>query len=272
MSKRFTDTEIWDKEWFMKLSEKEKLAYLMIKDKCDCVGVWSPNRILAKTYIGGEIDWNTFIEKYNKNFEQLSTGKWFVVDFCHFQYGELTETCPPHKKYISELKRHGLFKRVVEGYSRGSGTPQEKEEEKEKEKEGEKETEGEKEKSAADKKLYAPAVNMKPAEYDELIRRFGSQNVESAIEKLSSYKMSKGKKYKSDYYAILQWVIEAVTGKDNAMAEAEYQGVVIKKQEQADREQRMQNDKIDHKIDRRLSPDETQEFIKSIGKSPGDGA
>ena len=33
MAKRFTDTELWDKEWFMKLSPKLKCLVKLVRDK-----------------------------------------------------------------------------------------------------------------------------------------------------------------------------------------------------------------------------------------------
>ena len=134
--KRFTDTMIWEKEWFMELSPAEKIAWFYIKDKCDNVGVWSPNFKLAKVLIGEDIDWPTFIRKVNGNIEVLNTGKWFMIDFCDFQYGELSESCKPHKSYIDLLKKHRLLK----GYRKGMHTLQEKDKEKDLEKDKEKDS------------------------------------------------------------------------------------------------------------------------------------
>ena len=42
MAKRFTDTEIWEQDWFIDLPNKYKLLWNYIKDKCDNVGIWRP--------------------------------------------------------------------------------------------------------------------------------------------------------------------------------------------------------------------------------------
>ena len=132
--KRFTDTELWEREWFMNLTANEKLAWMYVKDKCDGVGVWKPNFSLAELFIGGKIDWEVFAKKVNGNIEILPNKKWFLPDFCEFQYKQLTWDCPPHRNYIRLLEKHGLYERVTKGYRKGTVTPQEKEKEKDKEK------------------------------------------------------------------------------------------------------------------------------------------
>ena len=132
--KRFMDTDLWKKQWFMELTPAEKIAWQYILSDCDCVGVWSPNFRLAEFIIGMQLDWDKFMKKCNRNIEQLPNGKWFVIDFVHFQYGELNDNCRPHQKYIKVLKSHGLFERVSKGYGKGIQTLKEEEKEQDKEK------------------------------------------------------------------------------------------------------------------------------------------
>ena len=87
------------------------------------------------------------------------------------------------------------------------------EEEKEEEKE---EEEKEKEKSIAKaipkkkvpKTAFADFVSMTNDEYSSLIARLGEADTKRAIEILDNYKGSSGKKYVSDYRAILSWVVD----------------------------------------------------------------
>ena len=136
MSKRFTDTTIWSKEWFMELTPVEKCAIFYIKDACDNVGVWKPNLKLAEFQIGEAVGWAELLEKCNDNISVLPDGKWWLIDFVEFQYGELKESCKPHLSYISLLKKHGLLK----GYRKGINTHKEKDKDKDIEKDKEKES------------------------------------------------------------------------------------------------------------------------------------
>ena len=139
--KRFTDSAIWDKLWFMRLSAPEKAAFMYILSKCDCIGIWDINDLLLSACTGYKKDIRELAKKVNNNIEMFGKDKIWLPKFCAFQYGELRDTCCPHRKYISELKKRNLFERVVKGYRKGTLTLQEEEEEEEEEKEREKEEE-----------------------------------------------------------------------------------------------------------------------------------
>jgi len=78
---------------------------------------------------------------------------------------------------------------------------------------------------------YAEFVKMTEVEYNKLKYRFGKFHTEKAIYLLNNYKGSNGKKYKSDYHTILNWVIDEAIKKFPA---AQLQ--VGKKEEQINRE------------------------------------
>ena len=133
MSKRFRDTEVWSKPWYRKLPPALKCLWDFILDHCDSVGVWIPDFEAAEFNIGEKVEWEKLLEAANGNIEVLPSGKWWIVDFCAFQYGELREECRPHISYLLLLRKHGLEERVSKGYPKGIQTHKEKEKEKEKE-------------------------------------------------------------------------------------------------------------------------------------------
>lgn len=57
---------------------------------------------------------------------------------------------------------------------------------------------------------YAEFVSMTEEEYGKLIEQYGQEMVARMIEVLDNYKGQNGKTYKSDYRAILNWVVERV--------------------------------------------------------------
>ena len=89
---------------------------------------------------------------------------------------------------------------------------QDKEELREKKNQGNKESirAREEAKEPLPKKIkYADDVLLTEAEYSALIAKLGSKQVaDECIEILSNYKGATGKKYKSDYKAILNWVVD----------------------------------------------------------------
>ena len=62
-----------------------------------------------------------------------------------------------------------------------------------------------------EKKHYAEFVTLTEAEYGKLTEEHGETATQRMIEILNNYKGAKGKKYKSDYMAILNWVVERYT-------------------------------------------------------------
>jgi hypothetical protein len=109
MSKRFTDTEIWDKQWFMELSPKHKLLVKYVRDKCDIAGIWSPNYLLASVYIGEQVGEDDLlsIDSY-RQFEKIED-KIYCIGFIDFQYGSsLNPESPIHKRIIDILSKYGI--------------------------------------------------------------------------------------------------------------------------------------------------------------------
>jgi hypothetical protein len=136
MSKRFVDTELWQKEWFQDLSLKHKILLKYLFENCDCAGIWNINFRLASFIIGEKVSLDDIkhINSVKQQFEILDNKNIFVLDFIKFQYGTLSENCKPHKNVIEKLKKYNLFERVCKGYPKGIETLEEKEQYTEKEK------------------------------------------------------------------------------------------------------------------------------------------
>jgi len=79
-------------------------------------------------------------------------------------------------------------------------------------------------KTPEDKAEYAENVTMTPAQYEKLVEKHGKTVTSKAIEILSAYKGSCGKKYKSDYHAILSWAVDKAREKNKSSTDvfAEY--------------------------------------------------
>ena len=66
------------------------------------------------------------------------------------------------------------------------------------------------------KTLYAECVHLTASEFKKLAARYGEKNTKRAIDKLSAWKLAKGKRYRSDYGAILSWAMGSVMGQKGA--------------------------------------------------------
>ncbi|MBC8556023.1 MAG: hypothetical protein H8D23_40940 [Candidatus Brocadiales bacterium] len=133
MAKRFTDTNKWDKVWFRKLSPTHKAFWEYVRDRCSNAGVWDVDFETAEYYIKGELDIEQTREIFKDQYIEAKNGMlWFMSDFIDFQYGELSESCSPHKSVINQLKKLNL----LEGYLKGSEALKDKDKDKEKDKRG----------------------------------------------------------------------------------------------------------------------------------------
>ena len=106
----------------------------------------------------------------------------------------------------------------------------------------------EKEKS---KHHYAPCVMLTEAEWGKLVEAYGEDGAAWMVQKLDDYKAASGRTYKSDYRAILNWVVgewrkhvaEQITGAygDSGSVESNQ-----------DRERRKRNEEFKRHIERKL--------------------
>lgn len=133
MSKRFTDTQIWEKEWFMSLTPRLKCLWRYLTERCDQSGVWDPNWNLASIYIGESVSMKD-LKSFGDHVEVLENGKVFIPDFINFQYGRLSESSPAHNPVFRAIEKNRLSNRV---FNRVSNTLKEKEKEEDKDKEEE---------------------------------------------------------------------------------------------------------------------------------------
>jgi hypothetical protein len=134
MAKRFIDTEVWQSERFLDASIETKLLTIYLFTNCNYIGVFKKSLRLVSFEVGFTVTKELVLD-CPVDIEVLPDGSFWLSSFCFFQYGELKEACRPHKKYIAELKKVGLFERVSKGYQKGINTLEEQEQDKEEEKE-----------------------------------------------------------------------------------------------------------------------------------------
>jgi len=70
------------------------------------------------------------------------------------------------------------------------------------------ERKGKESKGKESKELFAEFVALSITEHEQLVRKYGEEPTKEMIQILDNYKGSSGKKYKSDYRAILNWVVK----------------------------------------------------------------
>lgn len=207
MAKRLIDTGIWQKEWFGELSLKSKVLVFYILGNCDCAGVFEANYRNLKFYIGETITEKDILSI--KQIAKLPNGKFYLADFIQFQYGvEIRELNPKfsvHKGVIKILEKNGILGKDgqildFETVTKELPNPLPK-----------------KRKEKPENKIFGEFSNVVLSTTEaEKLQELYKDKLNSAIEILSSYIASSGKKYKS-HYAVLgkhNWVYKKIFGEN----------------------------------------------------------
>lgn len=105
MAKRFTETKIWDDDWWIELPDEYKLFWFYIKDHCDHAGIISPQVSKFQRLTNFRITQERAFELFNEGKRRiyiLRDGKWLIVDFIQFQYGKKLN--PKNRAHLSVIK------------------------------------------------------------------------------------------------------------------------------------------------------------------------
>jgi len=110
MSKRDTDTELWNEDWFLGLDDVEMLFWFYLKDRCDQAGFWRPNFKIFEATTGRRINQQKFITKINSDSQRvviLDNGKWFLTGYIKFQFnGILSQRNNFHKSVYNTFRKN----------------------------------------------------------------------------------------------------------------------------------------------------------------------
>lgn len=128
MAKRFTDTELWGKEFFLKYSMKQKLLLRYLYDSCDNAGIYEPNYILLEVFIGEKITEADILSLNTdkKRIVKLENGNFYLTRFIKFQQGDfLNPKNNAHKQIIAILKENRVRYNNILTPDKGVASPYE---------------------------------------------------------------------------------------------------------------------------------------------------
>lgn len=209
MAKRFIDTSYYKSPFVRGLKGSLKSLYTFIICDCNGAGIWVKDLQIASTYIGFDIsekDFNVFLEK-GKAID-LKNGRYFFPDFLEHQYPKgLSIHNPSQKNFITELQKNLLIdSNLMPLWSVSEGAKVKvmvMEEVMVKEKGNSKTTEKEI-KTEVIKDVFLTETQITAS------KAFFLNKYSEAIEILSNYKQSSGKRYKSDYHVLIGWVKDKI--------------------------------------------------------------
>ena len=124
MPKRFTDTKIWEEDWFIEMPVEYKLFWFYILSACDQAGFFKINIKSFSAMVGVEINSETAFELFNKGKERLrkiNGSMWLVEDFFKFQYGhKFNDKNKIHLGIEKLYSNHGVKIGTLKGIERVS--------------------------------------------------------------------------------------------------------------------------------------------------------
>lgn len=111
--KRFTETNKWSDPWFRALSGPAKLLWIYLTDHCDQIGLVALNLKFVSQDCGLPIK-EKHLAELKDRLEAMDGGRYFIPKFIHFQYGELSADCPPHRTILKLVSIHNLTRSGLE--------------------------------------------------------------------------------------------------------------------------------------------------------------
>jgi hypothetical protein len=112
MSKRFTETEIWNEDWYLDMPLEYRHFWTYLKDTCNHAGIWKPNIRRFNADLENKVDVNVALTYFNGDklrIDVLPSGHWVILDFVKFQYGSvlnLNNSC--HLSVFNRLNDLGV--------------------------------------------------------------------------------------------------------------------------------------------------------------------
>ena len=112
MSKRFIDTELFDKPFYFPLTPTQKLFWVWIVTKANMAGIIYINLKLASVALGVNVT-EADIEAMGDNLHKLAPGKYIMPKFVDFQYSGMATALDVQKIKVYRgvwncLKANGL--------------------------------------------------------------------------------------------------------------------------------------------------------------------
>jgi hypothetical protein len=119
MSKRFSETEIWNEDWFLEMPNEYKLFWFYMLSKCDHAGVFKVNLRSFRGLLEVNLTTDKALTYFNTNKQRvrvISDSIWYVEDFFVFQYGTTLNLNSRMHESISEiLKKHNIDLTSIRG-------------------------------------------------------------------------------------------------------------------------------------------------------------
>lgn len=109
MSKRFTDTDLFKKQFIKSLPTDLKLFWIYLYHDCNHAGIWENEPEVVNLRLGMKVDQDRALSVFNKGEKRVIVlnggSKWFIKPFIPFQYNcEISDLNRENRVHLSVLK------------------------------------------------------------------------------------------------------------------------------------------------------------------------
>ncbi len=111
MAKRLTDTEKWNDDWFLSLSNDYRIIWQWLIDNCNHAGICKRNIKLLNVMCNTEINEDVMIQSMDGRVI-IANNNWFIPKFLKFQYADLQSNRPVIISVRKELFRSGYYRLI----------------------------------------------------------------------------------------------------------------------------------------------------------------
>lgn len=119
MAKRFSDTEIWDEDWFLEMPNEYKLFWFYLLSSCNHAGIFKINLKSFCALNQIHIELEKALEYFNngkKRIRQINGSVWLVEDFFIFQYGQnFNSNNRVHESIKVQYQKYGVKLNTIRG-------------------------------------------------------------------------------------------------------------------------------------------------------------
>ena len=115
MAKRLTDTEKWKDDWYIQLSNDDKIVWQWLLDNCSHAGICKKSIGLLNLMCKVKYSENQMVEKMENRIVPFDNS-WFIPKFIKFQYTTLNSSKPVILSVVKELFQHNIVHMIPESF------------------------------------------------------------------------------------------------------------------------------------------------------------
>lgn len=108
MAKRFTDTDKWKDDWYISLSNDDKVVWQWLIDNCSHAGICKRSIYLLNLMCNVNYTEEQVIQKMHDRV-LICGNVWFIPKFINFQYGTLNSSKAAIVSVVGELFKYNLL-------------------------------------------------------------------------------------------------------------------------------------------------------------------